>query len=152
VLILGLDLGTSTGWAVADGPRVTRSGVWRLPPADPSAAYAALRDCLEYELSEMPVPGLVAYEAVPASAHRGGDAAHRWGGFEAIVLAECEARQVRYLGVPIATWKRAAGLRSGTGPAEALAAAHRRWPVPHFETADEAVARWVAIAAAERVK
>lgn len=147
--ILALDLGTTTGWALHDGRDVAESGAWRLPKADPAAAYLELGDKLLHLYKRRSV-NLIAYESVPAQAHAGGDAAHRWGGFEAIVLFGCARFQVQYLRVGIATWKRAAGLRAGTGPAEAIAAAQRRWPGVEFAAEDEAVARWVAVAAASR--
>lgn len=155
-MILALDLGTTAGWAlVAPSGVVFSSGIWRLPAARPSQAYRELADYLAAAVAGWPGRDvrsveLVAYEAVPAQAHAGGDAAHRWGGFEALVLAECERTRTRYLGVGIARWKRAAGLRSGSGPAAALAAARARWPGVAFASADEAVARWVGVAAAER--
>lgn len=155
-MILALDLGLSTGLALHDGGDVTWSATVTLPAAAPSRAYAALRIHVEsfvgYPVGDQRRPDLVAYEAVPAQAHVGGDAAHRWGGFEAIVLAECERARVRYLGIRPAEWKRAAGLRSGTDAADALAAARRRWPGVKFGSADEAVARWIAVTAAGRTK
>lgn len=157
-MILALDLGTTTGFALHDGRDVVRSGVWRFTASSPSSAYAELRHDLRLLLFWLPPldpargeAHLLAYEAVPAQAHAGGDAAHRWGGFEAIVLAECEAERVRYLGIRPAAWKRAAGLRSATGEAEALAAAQRRWPGVVFGSEDEAVARFVAVAAHGRM-
>lgn len=156
-MILGLDLGTTTGYALVNGSEVAQSGVLRLPGAEPSRAYSLFREFLEdslicWHVLDARRVDLVAYEAVPAQAHAGGDAAHRWGGWEALLLAECERAGIRYLGVPIARWKKAAGLRSGSSPADALAAARKRWPGYKFATADEAVARWIAVSAAGRTK
>lgn len=145
-MILGLDFGQTTGWAIGAGDGVIRSGVFELD-SDPAKAYRSL------QLAMVTVRGwsygidLIAYESVPASVHRGGTAAHRWGGYEAIILAYCVQHGMPYLGVPIQTWKRAAGVRSASGPDEALQAARARWPGVEFATADEAVARWVAVAA-----
>ena len=150
MLILALDLATTTGWALHDGVDVTRSGVWRLPKAEPAIAYDRLRGQVIDGLCECK-PDLLAYELVPGSIHKSGDAAHRYGGFEAVVLLECVASLTRYLGIPIATWKREAGVRTGTKDVHALKAARLRWPGVEFKTADEAVARWVAVAAARKV-
>lgn len=149
MLIVALDLGTTTGCAVHDGVDVVRSGVWRLQKANPPLAYAEMRTMLEVFIAKG--ADLIAYEAVPGNIHNSGDSAHRWGGFEAILLAECVATQTRYLPVNPATWKSAAGLGPGTRERHALKAARARWPGHKFETPDEAVARWVAMAAAERV-
>lgn len=152
MLILALDFGASLGWAVADGPSVIDSGA-RYLGGDVARSYAALRLWIAGDIGASTARAeLIAYEAVPASVHRGGIAAHRWGGYEAIVLAECAERKIPYLGVPIQAWKSVANVRTNSGPAAALRAAQRRWPDVDFTTADEAVARFVAIAAAERVK
>lgn len=148
--ILALDLGTLTGWATLDARGRLRSGLWRLPEANAIAAYVALRQHLR-EILDARHPRLVAYEDVPGNVHLSGESAHRWGGFEAVVLLACaEHRVPRFLGVNPATWKTAAGLTTETSEGPALAAARRRWPGVRFESADEAVARWVAVAAAER--
>jgi hypothetical protein len=149
-VILGLDLGTTTGFACLGDLGIV-SGVWRFPEAHPSRAYALLRSRLVATFDLAPAdarrPHLVAYERVPGQAHVSSDAAHRWGGFEAILLAECERAKIPFLGVGIATWKKEAGLRSGTDAGVALVAAQQEWPKVTFATPDEAVARWIARAA-----
>lgn len=153
--ILGIDLGTTTGTALlaADGSIVSQTV--RLPRANPTAAYLALAgaiDCeIERQVKRLGHGGMVAYEDVPAQAHTAGDAAHRWGGFEAILMMACGRADVPFLGVPPATWKRAAGLGSGTGPAAALLAARGRWADAGIASPDEAVARWIAVAARRMV-
>jgi len=149
-MILALDLGMTTGWArTTDDGTVYSSGVWCMDGWDVPRAYSQIREDIEMRVGTV---SLVAYEDVPASAHRGGDAAHRWGGFEAIVLTACYRHRKQYLGVKPAQWKRVAGLRSGSGPEDALRAAQARWPDHVFATDDEAVARWVALAATSRVR
>lgn len=148
--ILALDLGTLTGWAILDGARFRRGGTWDVSHAEPADRVHALR---AHVLGELACGiDLVAYEHVPAQAHSGGDAAHLWGAWWGIVLLCCADTRTRYLGIRPAAWKRAAGLRSGSKTPEALAAAQRRWPGVEFESADEAVARWVAVAAARRLR
>lgn len=144
-MILAIDLGTTTGWAIGERDVLT-SGVWRLRSDSVAGTYAALRDELR-EIVASAKPSVIAYEAVPGSAHRAGDAAHRWGGLEALVLVAAVDAGARYLGVGIATWKRVAGLRSHSTAADARAAAAARWPV-RLASSDEAVARWVLLAAA----
>lgn len=148
--ILAFDLGTTTGWAYMHGSWI-ESCVIRLPKASPALAYAELAAEIERILNTSPGLDVIAYEAVPAQAHSGGIAAHRWGGYEAILLLTALRWRVPYLGLMPTQWKRAAGLRSRTGPGEALAAARARWPLDTFATADEAVARWIAVAAEARM-
>jgi len=149
VLILALDLGLQTGFALHDGIDVDRSGV-RYLPADHSAAVKSLHEWLRTVVRKNAVD-LIAFEDVPAQAHSGGIAAHLWGAWYGIVLLAARQTGTRYLGVNPATWKRAAELGSGTGEADALRAARARWPRVPFETADEAVARFVAVAACAKV-
>lgn len=150
-MILSLDLGLSCGWACAPRGTIGSSGTWRLSEGDRARAYAALREELLSDVTRGDV-SLIAYEDVPAQTHSGGDAAHFWGGLEGVVLTVCAETSTRYLGVKPAQWKRAAGLRSATGPAEALVAAKKRWPEWTFTSEDEAVARWVGVFAMGRIR
>ena len=54
-------------------------------------------------------------------------------------------------GTAVASSAVEAGLLSGTGADDALLAAKLRWPDVKFASADEAVARWIALAAARKV-
>lgn len=146
--ILALDLGLSTGVAWHDGTDVVRSRTLRVEGDSTAAQYAHFHATLLHWLRED--VSLVAYEAVPAQAHSGGDAAHRWGGWEACVLLACVERHVCYLGLRPAEWKRAAGLRAGSKAPDALRAAQERWPGHRFTSEDEGVSRWIAVAAARR--
>lgn len=148
--ILALDLGTLTGWATftPKARPVIRSGVWNLADPEPGRRILALRRLLR---AELPGVELLAFEDVPAQAHSGGDAAHLWGAWWGELMATCSERRLRFLGVAPATWKRAADLGAGTDAIDALRAAQARWPGVRFATPDEAVARWVAVAAAGRM-
>ena len=152
MLILALDLGLSCGWccarAIGRGVEIAGSGTWDLRAIsdDNARRFASLRTSLLVALRDVRYD-LLAFEDVPASAHSGGDAAHVWGALHGVALTCCAETGTRYLGVGIATWKRAAGLRSHSNAAAALAAARRRWPGVDFAAEDEAVARWVAVAA-----
>lgn len=152
-MILALDLGTTTGYALLGDVGIV-SGVWHLPPANPSRAYATLRArlavALDFPVGDARRPTLVAYEDVPGQAHVSTESAHRWGGYEAILLAECERTRIPFLGIGPATWKKRAGVRSGTDATIAMYAAQKEWPRKKFATPDECVARWVALAAAGR--
>lgn len=146
--ILALDLGLATGWADIRDGKVVDSGVWHLPEDHGQAAedlHCGVTEQIKFSRARF-----VAYEHVPAQAHTGGDAAHVWGMWYGIVMLSCQKERVRYLAVRPAEWKARAGLRSGSGPQDALAAAvsagHDIGPF-----ADEAVAVWVGLTAWDRV-
>lgn len=144
--ILALDLGLKCGVAMIDGDRMT-SNLWRLDESDlPHWRFHALRLNLGVAV-ESYRPQLVAYEELHFAG--GGPAALvSYGGLRAVVLLEAAQSNVKYLGIGPSTWKKAAGLGAGTKAADALAAARARWPGHEFQSHDEAVARWIALAAA----
>lgn len=139
--ILALDLGTRTGWALRTDTGIDGSGAWKLPSAEPGRAYSEFFERLTDEV-RLSRPTFLAYEDVPARAHRGGDAAHRWGGFESLVLVAARWNDVRVVPVPIQSWKKYAGLPAASGPDEALAAC--RGLHPEVRSPDQAVAIFVA--------
>ena len=148
--VLALDLGRATGWAFLEWGEVAISRPLFLP-VDDGRAMVALRKRIR-ELIRKHRPDVIAYEDVPAQAHTGGDAAHLWGAWYGCVMLVCRETGTPYLGVLPAQWKAAAGLLSASGPADALRAARARWPaLGEGATEDEAVARWVAVAAAGRM-
>lgn len=153
--ILALDLGTTAGWATVslggDLPYVSASGVFALPGGDKSRAYRAWRLALDATWTRLRLGVVVAYEEGPPRVQRG-VAAQRWGGFEAILLDACEARRTPYIGLTPTQWKAHAGVRLASGPDEALRAAQAAWPGHTFRTPDEAVARWIGMAAVGRVR
>ena len=90
VVTLGLDLGTTTGWALhwsAGG--VEASGVWNLHPPRTGASGYRYRefDVLVRGAIISQNVNLVAYEDVKA--HAGTLAAHVYGGFLAILEVAC---------------------------------------------------------------
>jgi len=133
LVILALDLGTTTGWALrsANGPvahgfvsfksqrfegggmRYLRFGRW-------------LADMLALSGSESDAPidsaviGAVYFEEVRR--HLGVDAAHVYGGLLATLTAWCEHHQIPYQGVPVGTIKRHATGKGNAGKAEVIAA------------------------------
>ena len=132
-VLLALDLGTTTGWALrsANGPvahgfvsfksqrfegggmRYLRFGRW-------------LDDMLALTGSESDAPtdsaviGAVYFEEVRR--HLGVDAAHVYGGLLATLTAWCERHQIPYQGVPVGTIKRHATGKGNAGKAEVIAA------------------------------
>jgi crossover junction endodeoxyribonuclease RuvC len=133
LVILALDLGTTTGWALrsANGPvahgfvsfksqrfegggmRYLRFGRWL---AD-MLALSGSQTGLQTNLAGI---GTIYFEEVRR--HLGVDAAHVYGGLLATLTAWCEHHQIPYQGVPVGTIKRHATGKGNAGKAEVIAA------------------------------
>lgn len=143
--VLGIDPGTSCGWALLDlrGARVA-SGVWDLRPRRHEGGgmrYLRVRRYLEDILAAPAGVLCVGYEEVRR--HAGTDAAHVYGGIVGMIAAVCEERRVPYTAIPVGTVKRHA-TGKGNAPKELMiAAALGRWQVAP-EDDNEADALWIA--------
>jgi len=133
LVILALDLGTTTGWALrsANGPvahgfvsfksqrfegggmRYLRFGRWL-------ADMLAL--CVSQTGSQTNLTGIGAIYFEEVRRHLGVDAAHVYGGLLATLTAWCEHHQIPYQGVPVGTIKRHATGKGNAGKAEVIAA------------------------------
>lgn len=147
--ILALDLGLRCGVAITGGEPIA-SEIWQLDRDDDQAhsRFGRLFVLLSCRVESVE-PDLIAYEELHF-AGGGPDALVSYGGLRGVLLLVAARHDTRYLGVKPATWKKAAGLGAGSKAKDALAAARARWPGVEFASADEAVARWIAVAAAER--
>jgi crossover junction endodeoxyribonuclease RuvC len=138
LVVLALDLGTRCGFAVSGSPPI--SGTWDLAPAKQRRFEGAgmkwlrLRSFLDETHKLRPV-GRVVVEEVRR--HLGVDAAHAYGGALAVVSAWCEANNVPYSGVPVATIKKHA-TGKGNAKKEAMmeAARGRGWSPADDNEAD----------------
>jgi crossover junction endodeoxyribonuclease RuvC len=137
LVILALDLGTTTGWALrsANGPvahgfvsfksqrfegggmRYLRFGRWL---ADMLALSGPQSDSQTDSQTSLTGLGAVYFEEVRR--HLGVDAAHVYGGLLATLTAWCEHHQIPYQGVPVGTIKRHATGKGNAGKAEVIAA------------------------------
>lgn len=144
--IIGIDPGTSCGWAVltAAGERVA-SGVWDLSSRRHEGGgmrYVRARRYL-VELLAAFQPQALAYEEVRR--HRGISAAHVYGGIVATVAAVCEEAALPYMAIPVGTVKKTATGKGNAIKGEMIAAACRRWaPAEPFTSDDECDALWIA--------
>lgn len=104
--IVALDLGTTTGWAVGN-KAAHASGVWDLSGSRYSGGgmrFVHFRARLEELLAAYPRITAVYYEEVRR--HRGTDAAHVYGGMQAILTEWCESKGIPYEGVPVGEIKK----------------------------------------------
>lgn len=133
LVILALDLGTTTGWALrsANGPvahgfvsfksqrfegggmRYLRFGRW----LDDMLALSGPKSDAQCDSA---VIGAIYFEEVRR--HLGVDAAHVYGGLLATLTAWCERHQIPYQGVPVGTIKRHVTGKGNAGKAEVIAA------------------------------
>lgn len=165
--ILGIDPGTSCGYAIAHNGDVVASGVWDLSARrHEGGGMRFLR--LKTYLREILAEGIdaVAYEEVRSHtrffagrASFATDAAHIYGGIVAIISSTCEGWTapncvkvpIPYRGIPVGTIKKFATGRGNASKEEMLEAAAQRWP--EYECADdnEADARFIALALAKEL-
>ena len=141
---IGIDPGTSCGWAVLDehGARID-SGAWDLSTKAHEGGgmrYLRARRHLCDLLDRYP-RATVGYELVRR--HAGTSAAHVYGGLVAHLQAVCEEREVPYAGLPVGSVKRHATGHGAASKTAMRAAASRRWGVA-CQTDDEADALWIA--------
>ena len=101
-MLLSLDLGTKTGWATYDG-EIVISGMQELKTDRFSGGGMRFLKFKKW-LNSLPSPTQVVYEEVRR--HRGTDAAHVYGGLQAILTSWCEERVIPYSGVPVGTIKK----------------------------------------------
>jgi hypothetical protein len=122
-VVLALDLGTTTGWALRTAEGVILSGSVSFRPSRYDGGgmrYLRFRAWLE-ELVE-DAGGLSAVWFEEVRRHVGTDAGHVYGGLLATLTAWCETRTIAYQGVPVGTIKRHA-TGKGNAPKPAMMAA-----------------------------
>lgn len=141
MILLAIDLGTNTGFCCG-GTKQSVSGVWSLKQNrfdGGGMRFVKFRGHLNeihnaYGLTQ------VAYEEVRR--HIGTDAAHVYGGLQAILTDWCETHKIPYEGVPVGTIKKFATGRGNADKKAMIAAVRSRWGV---ETDDDNEADAVAL-------
>ena len=124
-VLLALDLGTATGWAMrtADGNIVSGTQSFRPSRYDGGGMrYLRFRGWLDRLAGDGGELAAIYFEEVRR--HVGTDAAHLYGGFLATLSAWCEQHDIAYEGVPVGTIKRHV-TGKGNADKEAVAAAVR---------------------------
>jgi Holliday junction resolvasome RuvABC endonuclease subunit len=140
-IILALDLGTTTGWAI--GGSVQRSIVSGSQSFKPGRfegggmRYLKMRKWLSdiYELQRFT---LVTFEEVRR--HLGVDAAHAYGGFLSTLTAWCEEHKIPYHGVPVQSIKQAVGLKGNAKKELVIAAVKKLGHAPKDDNEADAIA------------
>lgn len=127
--ILGIDLGTKCGWAIAEeGADVKESGTWSLARGrwdGGGMRFVAFRRNLDDLLFSEGEPAQVKYESVRR--HLGVDAAHVYGGLQAILTEWCERHCIPYAGVPVQSIKKFATGKGNAKKDAMKVAAEAKW-------------------------
>ena len=136
-VVLALDLGTHTGWALRGRDGAITSGTAHFAPhrfEGGGMRYLRFKRWLgEVEAAA----GLDAVFFEEVRRHAGVDAAHAYGGFLAHLTAWCEHHGIPYQGVPVGTIKKHATGRGNADKAAMLAAMRAKgYPVTDDNEAD----------------
>lgn len=149
---LGIDLGTSCGWAGLRDGRL-RAGYWDLRPSKhknkEGFRYISFRIHFTRLINHYQ-PDFVFYEDVKA--HKGTKAAHVYGGLRAQLRQVCDGRGITHKGIAVQTIKKHA---TGSGRAkkvDMVASARQRWPGLKIERDDVADAAWTLACGVEGTK
>ena len=139
--ILALDLGTTTGWALASPGAHLTSGTQIFKPGrfeGGGMRYLRFKRWLT-EMKQCADPlGWVVFEEVRR--HASTDAAHVYGGFLATLTAWCETKSIAYQGVPVGTIKRHITGKGNADKAKMVAAIQARGFAPADDNEADAIA------------
>lgn len=140
-VVLALDLGTTTGWAIrlATGQILSGSLSFRPSRFDGGGMrYVRFAGWLDAMVNDTAGLDAVYFEEVRR--HLGVDAAHLYGGFLATLTAWCEHRGIAYQGVPVGTIKRHATAKGNAGKEAVIAAVRERGFTPKDDNEADAIA------------
>lgn len=128
-IILAVDLGTTTGWAIKNQFGITSGSMSFKQDRFAGGGMRYLN--FQRWLSELPKVNIVYFEEVRR--HLGVDAAHAYGGFLGTLTAWCEMKKIPYEGIPVGTIKR---FITGKGNANKLEMIERIKALGHSPTDD----------------
>jgi hypothetical protein len=141
-VVLALDLGTTTGYAIRAGDKRIVSGTASFRPSRYDGGgmrYLRFRSWLDQIAIEMASLEAVYFEEVRR--HAGTDAAHLYGGLLATLAAWCETKAIAYQGVPVGVIKRHIAGKGNADKDAVIAAVRARG----FNPADDNEADAIAI-------
>jgi Holliday junction resolvasome RuvABC endonuclease subunit len=140
-VVLALDLGTTTGYAIRNRDGVIASGTVSFRPNRYDGGgmrYLRFRTWLEAIIRDVSPINVVHYEEVRR--HLSTDAAHVHGGLLATLTAWCEQRLIAYQGVPVGTIKRFITGRGNADKAAVMSAVRERGYSPADDNEADAIA------------
>ena len=154
MIILGLDLGNRTGWALYnDG--VILSGTWENSRSSQSRFEGGGMRYVRFldNLKKLPRPDRIAVEEVRSHKRAGQGsqnvtAAQVYGGYLATLSQWCEIEKIPFEGIPVAGIKRRA-TGKGNANKEKVVAATKKLSPKEISDDNEADAFWLMVLACE---
>ena len=140
-IILSLDLGTVTGWAISNSTGRILSGTAQFKPRrfeGGGMRYLRFERWLNETLSVTGDISAVYFEEVRR--HIGTDAAHAYGGFLGCLTAWCEQHKIPYEGIPVGTIKKFITGKGNASKAEMITAAKKHDHNPEDDNEADALA------------
>lgn len=137
--ILALDLGTTTGWALAADDKI-KSGAVQLKATRFQSADRRFFNFKKFLLEKYREVeySVVYYESVRR--HLGVDAAHLYGGFKAILSEFCIENNIPFEGVAVGTIKKHATGKGNASKAQMIESARNRGHYPEDDNEADAIA------------
>ncbi len=140
-VILALDLGTTTGWALRGrDDTISSSSEDFKPQRFEGGGMRYLRFKRWLTEIKQSCDGIDAVFFEEVRRHAGVDAAHAYGGFMAHLTAWCEHHKIPYQGVPVGTIKKHATGKGNASKEQMVAAARQRGHVPADDNEADALA------------
>lgn len=133
-MILALDLGTNTGWAVGNANGLVTSGVQSFKPSRYEGGgmrYLRFKGWLADIKNNCGSIDAIYFEEVRR--HAATDAAHVYGGLLAILTSWCEHHHIPYQGIPVGTIKKFATGKGNANKEQVVEAAHQWATGPIFD-------------------
>jgi hypothetical protein len=140
-VVLALDLGTTTGWALQARDGLIATGTVSFRPSRYDGGgmrYLRFRGWLDQLAEDAGPISAIHFEEVRR--HAGTDAAHVYGGLLATLTAWAETAGIAYQGVPVGTIKRHATGRGNADKAAMMVAARARGFSPADDNEADAIA------------
>lgn len=141
LILLCIDLGTTTGWACLDGHGAVLSGTARFAHSrfeGGGMRYLRFKRWLTETKNGLDRIDAVYFEEVRR--HVGVDAAHAYGGFLAHLTAWCEHHGIPYEGVPVGTIKKFVTGKGNADKAAVITAIRRLGYAPEDDNEADALA------------
>ena len=130
-IIIALDLGTTTGWATREAAGNITSGTVSFKTGrfeGGGMPFLRFKQWLTDLKATLGVIDAIYFEEVRA--HKGVDAAHKYGGFVAHLTAWCEHRGIPYSGIPVGTIKKHITGKGNSSKEEVVAAVKNKGFAP----------------------
>ncbi|MBM3467704.1 MAG: crossover junction endodeoxyribonuclease RuvC [Alphaproteobacteria bacterium] len=140
-IIIALDLGTTTGFATYDLLGNITSGTASFKTGrfeGGGMPYLRFKRWLTDFKQTLGAIDAVYFEEVRA--HKGVDAAHKYGGFLAHLTAWCEHHQIPYSGIPVGTIKKHITGRGNASKEEVIAAVKNKGFAPACDNEADSLA------------